>query len=158
MTSLARPQRKIFNVLFSAIFATIMGVGIVVPLLPVYAHQLGAGGFTIGMIFGAFSISRTILVSFFGRKSDQLGRKPFIVTGLLLYGMVSIAFIFFSSIPALIIIRFFQGIASAMLMPVILAYIGDITPPGSEGGVMGVFNMSTFLGLSVGPLMGGADQ
>jgi DHA1 family multidrug resistance protein-like MFS transporter len=52
-------DKKIFATLFFAIFATVTGVGIVVPLLPVYAHELGAGGFYVGMIFGAFSLART---------------------------------------------------------------------------------------------------
>ena len=55
----------------------------------------------------------------------------------------------------LIFIRFLQGIASAMIMPVVQAYVGDITPKGKEGWVMGLFNMSLFLGLSLGPLIGG---
>jgi len=42
-----------------------------------------------------------------------------------------------------------------MIMPVVLAYVGDITPKGKEGWVMGLFNMSLFIGLSAGPLMGG---
>jgi MFS family permease len=155
MNRLSASQKRIFVTLFLSLFATIMGVGIVVPLLPVYAHQLGAGGFTIGMIFGSFSISRTLFVSYFGQKSDQNGRKPFIVSGLFLYGIVSIAFVLTSGVYSLIVIRFFQGVASAMLMPVIQAYIGDMAPSGSEGLSMGVFNMSIFLGLSLGPLMGG---
>ncbi|MBW2569781.1 MAG: MFS transporter, partial [Deltaproteobacteria bacterium] len=56
---------------------------------------------------------------------------------------------------ALITVRFFHGISSAMMMPVILAYVGDITPIGSEGLTMGLFNMAMFLGLSLGPLAGG---
>jgi hypothetical protein len=52
-------DRKIFGTLFFSIFAAVTGVGIVVPLLPVYAHDLGASGLYIGLIFGAFSLSRT---------------------------------------------------------------------------------------------------
>ena len=51
-----KSDKLIFTTLFFSIFATITGVGIVVPLLPVYAHALGAGGLAIGMIFGSFSI------------------------------------------------------------------------------------------------------
>ena len=42
-----------------------------------------------------------------------------------------------------------------MIMPVTQAYVGDITPEGGEGFAMGLFNMSMFLGLSLGPLLGG---
>jgi DHA1 family multidrug resistance protein-like MFS transporter len=149
-------NKKIFGTLFFSIFAAVTGVGIVVPLLPVYAHDLGASGFYIGLIFGSFSLSRTFFLPYFGRLSDLKGRKPFIVPGFLAYALISIAFVYSNSVDTLIVIRFFHGIASAMLMPVIQAYIGDITPKGREGVTMGMFNMSLFLGLSLGPVIGGS--
>jgi MFS family permease len=148
-------NRKIFGTLFFSIFAAVTGVGIVVPLLPVYAHDLGASGLYIGLIFGAFSLSRTFFLPFFGRQSDKRGRKPFIVTGLFSYAVISVAFILSTGVESLIVIRFVQGITSAMIMPVVQAYVGDITPEGKEGWVMGLFNMSLFIGLSAGPLIGG---
>ena len=148
-------DKKIFGTLFFSIFAAVTGVGIVVPLLPVYAHDLGASGLYIGLIFGAFSISRTIFLPYFGRLSDIKGRKPFIVPGFFAYALISVAFVYSNTVDTLIVIRFFHGIASAMLMPVIQAYIGDITPKGREGITMGMFNMSLFLGLSLGPVIGG---
>jgi MFS family permease len=54
-----------------------------------------------------------------------------------------------------ILIRFVQGIASAMILPVAQAYIGEITPRNKEGFVMGLFNVSLYAGLSVGPIAGG---
>jgi len=148
-------NKKIFGTLFFSIFAAVTGVGIVVPLLPVYAHDLGATGIYIGLIFGSFSLSRTFFLPYFGRLSDKKGRKPFIVAGLFTYALISFLFLFADNIAALIIVRFFHGISSAMMMPVILAYVGDITPIGSEGLTMGLFNMAMFLGLSLGPLAGG---
>jgi MFS family permease len=148
-------NKKIFGTLFFSIFAAVTGVGIVVPLLPVYAHDLGASGLYVGLIFGAFSLSRTFFLPYFGRLSDIKGRKPFIVPGFLAYALISVAFVYSNSVDMLIVIRFFHGIASAMLMPVIQAYIGDITRKGREGITMGMFNMSLFLGLSLGPVIGG---
>jgi DHA1 family multidrug resistance protein-like MFS transporter len=148
-------DKKIFGTLFFSIFAAVTGVGVVVPLLPIYAHDLGASGLYIGLIFGSFSLSRTFFLPWFGRLSDLKGRKLFIVPGFLAYALISIGFIYSQAVGTLIVIRFFHGIASAMLMPVIQAYIGDITPSGREGITMGMFNMSLFLGLSFGPLIGG---
>ena len=148
-------DKKIFSSLFFSIFATVTGVGIVVPLLPVYALDLGASGLYIGLIFGSFSLSRTFLLPYFGRYSDKKGRKPFIVAGLCAYTLISLAFILATRVEFLIGIRFVQGITSAMIMPAVQAYVGDITPSGREGFTMGLFNMSMFLGLSIGPLIGG---
>ena len=148
-------NRRIFGTLFFSIFTAVTGVGIVVPLLPVYAHDLGASGIYIGLIFGAFSLSRTLFLPYFGRRSDRQGRKPFIVWGLFSYAVIAVAFILSTGVEALIGIRFVQGITSAMIMPVVQAYVGDITPKGREGWTMGLFNMSLFIGLSAGPLIGG---
>ncbi len=148
-------HKGIFATLFFIIFSTVTGVGIVVPLLPIYAHDLGATGIYVAMIFGSFSISRVFLLPYFGRLSDQKGRKPFILAGLISYSLVSIAFIFADTVEGLIVIRFIQGAGSAMVMPVVQAYVGEITPKGSEGYAMGLFNLSMFLSLSLGPLMGG---
>jgi len=150
-----RLDKKIFGTLFFSIFTAVTGVGIVVPLLPVYAHNLGAKGLYIGLLFASFSLSRTFFLPFFGRRSDRRGRKPLIVAGLFCYGLISFAFIAAVNVELLIAIRFVQGIASAMIMPVTQAYVGDITPKNREGFTMGLFNMSTFIGLSLGPFLGG---
>jgi MFS family permease len=146
---------KIFATLFFALFTVVTGVGIVVPLLPVYAHRLGASGFYIALIFSAFSLSRTFLLPYFGRWSDRRGRRPFIVLGLAAYAFISVSLMFADDVNMLIFIRFIQGMASAMMMPVIQAYAGEITPEGREGFSMGLFNMAMFFGLSLGPVLGG---
>lgn len=149
------PHKKIFLTLFFIIFSTVAGVGIVVPLLPIYANDLGASGIYVGLIFGSFSFSRTVLLPYFGGLSDRKGRKPFILIGLAGYVLISAAFVMTTSVTALIVIRFFQGIASAMIMPVVQAYVGEITPKGREGYAMSLFNLSMFSSLSMGPVMGG---
>lgn len=146
---------KIFITLFIAIFVTATGAGFVAPLLPIYAYELGAGGFQIGLIFGAFSLTRTLFVSYFGKLSDRKGRKPFITTGLFLYFLVSLFYAVSDSVAALILLRLGQGFASAMVLPVAQAYVGEMIPPNQEGRLMGLFNISLFGGLSAGPVMGG---
>ena len=148
-------NKKVFSTLFLAVFSVTLGVGLVVPLLPVYAYDLGATGLYIGFIFAAFSLSRTAFLPYFGHLSDRKGRKPFITSGLLTYFLASIAYSLSEDVKSLLLIRFFQGIGSAMILPVAQAYVGEITPEHKEGFVMGLFNVSLYAGLSIGPLVGG---
>ena len=147
--------KKIFITLFMAVFVTAMGAGFVAPLLPVYAHELGAGTFQIGLIFGAFSITRTLFVPYFGKLSDIKGKKPFLTWGLFLYFLLAVVFSFAHDVWALVALRLGQGFASAMILPVAQAYVGEITPRAKEGRVMGLFNVSLYAGLSAGPVLGG---
>ncbi|MBW1781703.1 MAG: MFS transporter [Deltaproteobacteria bacterium] len=146
---------KIFITLFMAVFVTATGAGLVVPLLPVYAHELGAGGLQIGLIFGAFSLTRTLFVPYFGKLSDRKEKKTLMTTGLFTYFMVSFLFMISRSVEMLIVLRLGQGFASAMILPVAQAYIGEITPAHKEGRIMGLFNVSLYAGLSAGPFAGG---
>jgi len=148
-------NKKIFITLFLAVFVTTTGMGLVAPLLPVYAHELGAGSFQIGLIFGAFSLSRSVFVPYFGRLSDRKGKKPLMTTGLFFYFSLSLFYAAAKNVETLILLRLAHGFTSAMILPVALAYVGMMTPPQKEGQIMGLFNLSLYCGLSLGPLLGG---
>jgi multidrug resistance protein len=147
--------RRVFPILALAIFSSMLGSGIVVPLLPLYAESLGASSLGLGMIFAAFPISRTLLTPAFGRLSDRLGRKPFITVGLLLYALISLGFIWANTVYLLIIVRLVHGVSGSMILPIAQAYVGDISPQGEEGKWMGYANAAFFSGFGVGPLLGG---
>ncbi len=148
--------KKVFPILALSIFSSMLGVGIITPLFPLYAENLGATGVWLGVIFASFSISRAIFMPFFGRLSDRKGRKLFISLGLLLYSLISLLYIGANSISQLILIRLVHGVTAGMIMPIAQAYIGDISPEGEEGKWMGYFNAAFFTGFGIGPLMGGA--
>jgi len=150
------PSRaRILAALYLCTFASLLGAGLVAPLLPVYARHHGAGGLVIGAVFAAFSLSRTGLLPYFGRLSDQRGRRKLILIGLALYTGCTLIFIFSPNPYYIILGRFIQGGAAAMIWPIAAAYVGDLTPPGQEGTYMGRFNLATFSGLACGPFLGG---
>lgn len=146
---------KVFPFLALSIFSSMLGAGIVVPLLPLYAESLGATGLWLGIIFAVFSISNAISTPFFGRLSDRSGRKMFLCVGLFLYGIISLGFVLATSVLQVALVRFLQGAAGGMVLPIAQAYIGDICPEGEEGKWMGYSNAAFFTGFGVGPLMGG---
>lgn len=146
---------KVFPILAISIFSCMLGSGIVVPLLPLYAESLGASGFWLGVIFAAFPLSRILTTPIFGRLSDRKGRKLFISIGLLAYGVISFGFIWVNTVFQLVLLRFLHGMAGALILPIAQAYVGDISPPGEEGKWMGYANAAFLSGFGVGPLMGG---
>ena len=148
-------MRKVFPVLALATFSSMLGVGIIAPLLPLYAEKLGATDIWIGVIFASFSISRSIFMPFVGRLSDRYGRKRLITIGILVYSIISLGYVWADNVSQLTIIRLIHGAASGMIIPIAQAYIGEIAPEGEEGKWMGYFNAAFFSGFGFGPLLGG---
>ncbi|MBU0572924.1 MAG: MFS transporter [Candidatus Margulisbacteria bacterium] len=148
-------RNRIIDILLISLFVTMIGLGVVSPLLPLYAESFEATGLWLGIMFAAFSFSRMIFMPYFGKLSDKYGRKIFIAAGLLLYSMVSLFYAMANSLFALTLIRTIHGLASAMVMPIAMAYIGDISKKGKEGSMMGLTNSAIFLGLASGPFLGG---
>lgn len=155
MGKLDRSRVKLFAILFFTLFCSMMGAGIVAPLLPVYALNLGAAGIMIGFIFSSFSISRSIALPAVGYLSDRFGKKKFITFGLISYVAVSISYCLAKSAWTLVFIRLGHGLAAAMIVPVASAYVGELSPSGHEGKYMGILNVGVFGGLGVGPFLGG---
>lgn len=135
-----------------------LGVGIIVPILPLYATTLGASGIWLGAIFAGFSGARSVVMPLVGKFSDRKGRKSFIATGLFLYALSSLGYIYSHNALSLFVVRIFQGMSSAMIVPVAMAYIGDISPKDKEGSYLGQFNVALFLGFGLGPFLGGLLQ
>ncbi len=148
--------KKVFPILGLSIFSAMLGVGIIAPLLPLYAENMGATGIWLGIIFASFSISRAIFMPIIGKLSDRNGRKLFICTGLIIYSVISMGYIWADTVSQLALIRLIQGAAAGMVIPIAQAYVGDISPEGEEGKWMGYFNAAFFTGFGFGPLMGGA--
>ena len=147
--------RKVFPILALCVFSSMLGSGIIVPLLPLYAEHLGATGIWLGITFAGFSFSRAIVMPIIGRLSDRRGRKLFLSIGLLSFAIISLGYIWADSIPQLALIRFAHGATAGMIIPIAQAYVGDIAPRGEEGAWMGYFNAAFFGGFGFGPLVGG---
>lgn len=142
-------------VLSVALFATMLGNGVVIPFLPIYAQEFGASGVAVGILFGAHSASRTFLLPLIGRASDRHGRKAFLLWGLFFYALSSVAYLLADSLLTLIVIMALQGVATAMVQPVSMAYVGDLTPKGKEGAYAGYVNTAFLGGVAGGPILGG---
>jgi MFS family permease len=148
-------HRHLLIILLLSVFIALLGIGIIVPVMPVFAESLGAGGLTLGIIVAAFSLTRGFCQPIVGSLSDRWGRKGFLISGLFVYGLVGLMMPEATSIGSLILIRALHGVGSAMIVPVAMAYVADMTPVGREGHYMGKLNIAIFAGFGSGPLIGG---
>ncbi len=148
---LSRP----FLTLALAMFTGMMGIGMVTPILPVYAKAQGASGAEIGLAFSAFAVTQLLISPFSGRLADRYGRKIFIVAGLGSYVVTALGWYYTDTVLWTITFRAFSGIGSALIFSLSQAYVGDLAPEGSEGRYMGAFGIFIASGLGVGPLLSG---
>jgi DHA1 family multidrug resistance protein-like MFS transporter len=150
-------KRQSFALLVSA-FSAMVGLGIISPLLPGFAEEFGASGLWIGLIFAGFAISRAVFMPIVGNISDRIGRKIFVVSGLLFLSVVSLLYLFAHNQYALTVVRFIHGLAAAMVIPIVMAYVGEFAEEGKEGASMGPITMMFYLGMAAGPLLAGILQ
>ena len=144
-----------FRVLLLSVFMAMVGLGIISPIIPNYASDLGASGIYIGLIYSSFSFSRVILQTPVGRLADTYSKKNIIVVGLIVYTVISVVYTYVTSPEMLILVRVFHGVGSSMMMPVAMAYAMNLTPKGEEGKYMGYMNTALFSGFGAGPFIGG---
>ena len=141
--------------LMASVFIAMMGVGFVVPFLPVLATELGASATMLGVLTAAFSLSMGGLQPLAGSLSDRHGRKRFLLAGLAIFSVCGFGYTLASSVLDITVVRFIQGLGAGMVFPVAMAYMGDLAPPEQEGRYMGIFNVSLLAGIGSGPLIGG---
>jgi MFS family permease len=146
---------RVFASLFVATATAVLGLGIIAPILPLYAKTFAASGLQIGLVFTAFSVSRALLAPFVGRLSDRIGRRHLILAGLVGYAAASLLYTTADALWQLAVFRLIQGAASVMVTPVAQAYVGDLIPEGREGRYMNAFYAAMFIGMGIGPLLGG---
>ncbi|MBN1785479.1 MAG: MFS transporter [Candidatus Methanofastidiosa archaeon] len=152
--SFLRHHRNVL-LLCIAIFMSMIGFGMIFPLLPTLASTMGASKTEVGIIATSFAVTRTMLVRPFGALSDRIGRKPMLIYGFLGYGVFMSSFALAHDIYTLMFLRAMQGICSACVWPAASALIADSVTARERGRAMGYLGMSTSVGLMFGPAFGG---
>ncbi len=143
-----------FGVLWITVAVDLLGFGIVVPLLPLYARRLGAGPEAVGMLLAAFSAAQLVAAPVLGRLSDRVGRKPVLVVSLVGTALGSLLTGLAGSLWVLFLARVLDG-ASGGSVPVAQAAAADLTPAAQRTRVFGLIGADYGVGFVVGPALGG---
>lgn len=146
----ARP----LTVLFFTIFIDLLGFGIIIPILPIFATELGASGTQVGLIAGIFSFMQFAFAAFWGGLSDRIGRRPVLLISI---GIMTVSYLFFgwaTQLWMLFAARMMAGFGAANIAAA-QAYISDISTPENRTKNFGLIGAAFGLGFLMGPPIGG---
>ncbi len=126
-----------------------------IPVVPLFAQDLGAGAVMVGFINSAFLLTSGVFSFPFGLLADRWGRKLVVTAGLI----ISLATSFLLAVSAapwqLLLIYLFFGLGLAAIGPTLMAYVADLSPPSQLGRSYGAYTLAIYAGMSLGPALGG---
>ncbi len=136
------------------ILVDVFGYSMVLPLLPQIGKVFGASDFLIGIIISSNAFSALIFGPIWGKLSDKYGRKPILLISQIGTGVAFLLLALSNSIQMIFFSRIFDGIFGGQL-PVIRAYIADITTAETRSSKIGRIMVGNTLGMILGPSIGG---
>jgi len=136
------------------VFVDLIGFGMIIPILPLYAKSFQAEEWQIGLLLGCYSFMQFLASPVLGYISDRIGRKPVLLVSLIGsvigYAVMANA----HSLTMLFIARIIAGICGASVGTA-AAYIADITPAENRSRRMGLIGAAFGVGFVLGPAIGG---
>ncbi len=152
--SMNASRRNLYLLTF-VMFVVMLGYGIIIPIMPFYIENMGAGGMELGLLVASYAVMRLVCGPIWGSLSDRVGRKPVLMIGILGYAITMIWFGLATQLWMLFAARILSGILSSATAPTTMAYISDSTPEAERGGGMGMLGAAGGIGTILGPALGG---
>lgn len=140
-------------VLMLTVMVDMIGFLIVLPLLPFYAEKLGASPTKVGALVSIFAFAQMATAPLWGKLSDRFGRRPMIISGLLISAVSYVVFESAGTVWLLFVSRFVQG-CGAGTVGVVQAYVSDSVPRTDRAKALGWLSAATSAGVMIGPAIG----
>ncbi|HAQ07147.1 MAG TPA: tetracycline resistance MFS efflux pump [Bacillus bacterium] len=147
--------KKALPILFLVMFLVMVGFGIIIPVMPFYAEDIGATPTQLGLLMAVYSLMQLLFAPIWGRISDRIGRKPVIMIGILGLSLSFFLLAISTELWMLFGARIIGGLLSSANMPTVMAYVADITSEEDRGKGMGIIGAAVGLGFIFGPAIGG---
>jgi len=149
------PLPRGFGVIWTTVALDLVGFGIILPVLPLYARRFHASPTVIGLLLASFSAAGIVCAPLWGRVSDRIGRKPVLVVSLVGTAVGSLLTGLAGGIGLLFAARIVDG-ASGASVSVAQASVADLALPGERARLFGLLGAAFGLGFVFGPALGGA--
>lgn len=157
--NMSREERRtlhgvVISVIAGQLLAPFMHSGVAV-MLPSIGRELHASGAQLGLVGTVYCLALAIFHLVMGRAGDKWGRKRVCLCGMLLLTSAVTATVFCPGIETVIGLRFLQGMGTATVNTCALTMMVACSPPNLRGRIFGLTMTSVYLGLAVGPVVGG---
>ncbi|MBO0729769.1 MAG: MFS transporter, partial [Acidimicrobiaceae bacterium] len=143
-----------FGVLWTTVAIDLIGFGMVLPILPLYAKRFGASSLDAALLVAAFSGASFLCSPLWGRLSDRVGRKPVLLISLAGTAVGSLLTGLAGGLAVLMVARLIDG-ASGASVSVAQAAAADLAPPEKRARLFGYLGAAFGVGFVAGPAIGG---
>jgi MFS family permease len=145
---------RVFAIFCIVGFVGILGLGLLMPVLPKHAEDLGLSGRAIGLANGLFWAPAVLIRPLLGAGLDGLGRRPFVLAGLALIVAAGVVYSVADGMLALIAARLLHGTGHAFTSAALATMAADAAPPQRTHEAMSYFWLAAFGGYAAGPALG----
>lgn len=147
-------QAVLISIMVSALLPSFMSSSVTVAL-PSIGQELGMNAAALSWISTAYLLAAAAFLVPFGRAADIYGRKRIFLCGVALLTLTSLLCTFSQSEWQLIALRALQGIGGCMLSSTGIAIVSSAYPDGERGKALGMIGVTSYVGMTVGPPLGG---
>lgn len=117
---------------------------------------LGSGDVAVGVVVGAFALTAVVGRPIAGRLADARGRKAIVVAGMLLSALGGLLYLLPAGVAGIVLARLVLGVGDGWVFTAGATWIVDLAPASRRGQAIGIFGLSIWGGLAVGPVLGEA--
>jgi MFS family permease len=149
-----RPWFRDFLLIWLSRFGIFLAHHVTRPLIPLYLITFGASSTVIGAVMAVFTITATAMRIPVGLLIDKIGRKPFLLYGIVLFTFGKLGYLWASSIPLLLPFRILHGLGWSGCTTAVSTINADIVPQARRGELMGYAGMASSLASALGPVLG----
>ncbi|MDP4603913.1 MAG: MFS transporter [Solirubrobacteraceae bacterium] len=141
--------------LFVATLVNVLGIGAVIPVLPLFVKgPIGGGDVAVGLVIGAFSVTGILMRPIAGRIADKRGRKLVHITGIAIAALGAALIFVPAGVTGLIISRLLVGTGEGWVYTAGITWIVDLAPVEGRARVVGLFGLSVWGGITIGAVLG----
>ncbi len=143
------------GIVFTTVVIDLVGFGIVLPILPLWAETFGASPTQIGLLTASYAVMQLLFAPIWGRLSDRVGRRPVLLVSIFMTAAAFLLYGLAGTFVVLLVSRLFAGAATANIA-IARAFVADVTPPEGRAKGMGLIGAAFGLGFVLGPAIGSA--